>query len=48
MRAGLSEKKILIVEDDKKIRVLLIRLLEKKFRMEICEAEDGLKCLEMY
>ena len=41
-------KKVLIVEDDKKIRVLLKRLLEKKFRMEVCEAEDGYQGLEVY
>jgi len=41
-------RKLLIIEDDKKIRVLLKRLLEKKFRMEVCEAEDGLHGLEIY
>lgn len=41
-------KKVLIIEDDKKVRVLLRRLLEKKFRMEVFEAEDGLHGLEMY
>jgi two-component system response regulator YesN len=41
-------RKLLIIEDDKKIRVLLKRLLEKKFRMEVCEAEDGMHGLEVY
>ncbi len=41
-------RKLLIIEDDKKIRVLLRRLLEKKFRMEVCEAEDGIHGLEVY
>jgi CheY-like chemotaxis protein len=40
-------RKILIVEDDEKIRALLKRLLVKKFRMEVCEAGDGLQGLEV-
>lgn len=40
-------RKVLIVEDDEKIRALLKRLLVKKFRMVVCEAEDGLQALEM-
>ncbi len=41
-------KKILLIEDDKKIRFLLKRLLEKKFRMEVFEANNGAEGLDMY
>ncbi len=40
-------KKILLVEDDSKVRFLLRRLLEKKFRMEVYEAENGAIGLEL-
>ena len=41
-------RKVLIIEDDNKIRVLYKRLLEKKFRLEVFEASDGRVGLEMY
>jgi CheY-like chemotaxis protein len=41
-------RKVLIVEDDSKIRMLFKRLLEKKFRLEVFEAVDGLHGLEVY
>jgi CheY-like chemotaxis protein len=41
-------RKILIVEDDTKMRFLLKRLLEKKFHMEVFEAENGSHGLEIY
>jgi CheY-like chemotaxis protein len=41
-------RKALIVEDDNKFRILLRRLLEKKFRMQVSEAENGLEGIEAY
>ena len=41
-------KKILLIEDDYKIRFLLKRLLEKRFILALSEAENGLKGLEVY
>jgi DNA-binding NarL/FixJ family response regulator len=41
-------KKALIVEDDNKFRVLLKRMLEKKFHMIVLEADNGLRGLEVY
>lgn len=41
-------KRVLIIEDDKKFRVLLKRLLEKKFRKEVLEAAHGAEGLEVY
>jgi two-component system, response regulator YesN len=41
-------KKALLVEDDSKIRMLFKRLLEKKFRLDVSEAEDGQEGLEVY
>jgi CheY-like chemotaxis protein len=41
-------RKILIVEDDAKLRFLLKRLLEKKFHMEVFEAANGADGLEAY
>lgn len=41
-------RKVLIVEDDNKFRVLLRRLLEKKFRMQVSEAENGIEGIEVY
>jgi len=41
-------RKVLIVEDDNKFRVLLRRLLEKKFRMQVLEAENGIVGIEIY
>ncbi|MBA4407719.1 hypothetical protein C0389_10620 [bacterium] len=40
-------RKVLIIEDDEKIRALLKRLFIKKFRVEVCEAGDGLQGLEV-
>jgi DNA-binding response OmpR family regulator len=41
-------RKILIVEDDTKIRFLLKRMLEKKFHMEVFEANNGAHGLDVY
>ena len=41
-------RKVLIVEDDNKFRVLLRRLLEKKFRMQVLEAANGIEGIEAY
>jgi len=41
-------RKVLIVDDDNKFRVLLRRLLEKKFHMQVFEAENGLVGIEIY
>jgi CheY-like chemotaxis protein len=41
-------RKILIIEDDAKLRFLLKRLLEKKFHMEVFEAVDGADGIEAY
>jgi DNA-binding NarL/FixJ family response regulator len=41
-------RKVLIIEDDYKFRVLLRRLLEKKFHLEVVEAGDGAEGLELY
>jgi CheY-like chemotaxis protein len=41
-------RKVLIIEDDYKFRVLLKRLLEKKFHLEVIEAEDGAEGLKLY
>lgn len=41
-------RKVLIIEDDYKFRILLRRLLEKKFHLEVFEAEDGAAGLELY
>jgi CheY-like chemotaxis protein len=41
-------RKVLIVEDDNKFRVLLRRLLEKKFRLQVSEAENGIEGIEVY
>jgi CheY-like chemotaxis protein len=41
-------KRVLLIEDDFKIRMLLKRLLEKKFRLTVYEADNGLNGLEVY
>jgi len=41
-------QKILIVEDDNKFRVLLRRLLEKRFRIDVIEAGNGIEGIEIY
>jgi DNA-binding NarL/FixJ family response regulator len=41
-------RRALIIEDDNKFRILLRRLLEKKFHIEVFEAEDGLEGLESF
>jgi CheY-like chemotaxis protein len=41
-------RKVLIVEDDNKFRVLLRRLLEKKFRLQVFEAANGIEGIEIY
>jgi len=41
-------RKILIVDDDNKLRILLRRLLEKKFRMQVFDAENGIEGIEIY
>lgn len=41
-------RKVLLVEDDKKFRLLFRRLLEKRFDLNVIEAEDGVRGLELY
>jgi DNA-binding response OmpR family regulator len=41
-------RKILLIEDDDKFSGLFKKLLERKFRMEVCEAEDGFAGFETY
>jgi DNA-binding NarL/FixJ family response regulator len=41
-------RKVLIVDDDSRFRVLLRRLLEKKFRMQVFEAGNGIEGIELY
>lgn len=41
-------RKVLLVEDDKKFRVLFKRLLEKRFDLSVIEADDGVKGLELF
>jgi len=41
-------RNVLLVEDDKKFRLLFRRLLEKRFDMNVIEAEDGIKGIEIY
>ena len=41
-------RKVLIIEDDYKFRILLRRLLEKKFHLEVFEAGDGAEGFELY
>ena len=41
-------RRVLIIEDDKNVRVLLRRLLERKYRMSVLEAEDGIQGMEIY
>ncbi len=41
----IKDLKILIVDNDKMVRLLLNRLISKKFKAEVLEAEDGLQAL---
>lgn len=41
----IKDLKILIVDNDKMVRLLLNRLITKKFKAEVLEAEDGLQAL---
>lgn len=41
-------KKILIVEDDKRLRIMFRRLLEKRVHAVILEAENGVEGLQIY
>jgi len=41
-------RKVLIVDDDSRFRILLRRLLEKKFRMQVFEAGNGIEGIELY
>jgi len=41
-------KRILIIDDDKRFRLLLSRLLKKRFRLEVSEANNGLEGLELF
>ena len=41
-------KKILILEDDKRLRMMFHRLLEKRVHASIIEAENGVKGFELY
>lgn len=41
-------KKILIIEDDKRLRMMFHRLLERKVNAQIFDAENGEKGFEIY
>ncbi len=41
-------KKVLLIDDDSNVRTLLKRLLEKKFRMKVVEACDGLEGVNVF
>ena len=41
-------RRAIIIEDDNKFRILLKRLLEKKFHVEVFEAGDGVEGLELF
>jgi two-component system, response regulator YesN len=41
-------KKILIIEDDRRLRIMFRRLLEKRVHAEILEAENGVEGFKIY
>jgi YesN/AraC family two-component response regulator len=41
-------KKILIIEDDRRLRLMFKRLLEKRVHAEILEAENGVEGFKIY
>jgi two-component system, response regulator YesN len=41
-------KKILIIEDDRRLRIMFRRLLEKRVHAEILEAENGVEGYKIY
>jgi two-component system, response regulator YesN len=47
-RYGVLMKKILIIEDDKRLRIMFKRLLEKRVHAEILEAENGVEGFKIY
>lgn len=45
---GDKMKKILVIEDDKRLRMMFRRLLEKRVHAEILEAENGVEGYKIY